>query len=238
MMSETTPQTVLLLTRPERQAKRFQAICAERLGFRPRTIFAPMMQIRPRLQFVLPPANETLIVSSENALDALFQRADMTGRKAFCVGRATTKSAQGYGLAAEYAGRTASELVDFLISLREPGPFAHARGVVSTGDIAARLTQAGLPTSEYVVYEQNALPLSDGARAILAIDRRIILPLFSPRSARLFFDAEPEVKAQLRTIALSQAVADEIPPWANTILANDPCAASVADCVARVFEHD
>ena len=231
-------QPILLLTRPERQAKRFQAECAEALGFRPQSLIAPLMEIQPRLQFLLPPDDQTLIISSENALDALFSRTDLTGREAICVGQATTKSAQGYGLAAVFGGRNATELVDNILNATDKRSFAHVRGNFTAGDIVERLRAAGHEAESYVIYDQVARPLSDGARTILKLERDVILPLFSPRSAELFFDSAPEFAARLRVIALSTAVADKVPEEVETHVAREPSASAMARHVATLFNQD
>lgn len=231
-------QPILLLTRPERQAKRFQAECAAVLGFRPQSLIAPLMDIQPRLQFVLPPEDQTLIITSENALDALFQRIDLTGRAAICVGKATTKSAQGYGLAALFGGRNAAELVETVLQDTTNGSFAHVHGNHSVGDIVAKLRDAGRNAQSYVIYDQVARPLSDGARTILKLERDVVLPLFSPRSAELFFQSAPDVAARLRVIALSTAVADKVPADVETHVAREPSAEAMARHVATLFNQD
>lgn len=230
-------QPILLLTRPERQAKRFQADCAEAFGFRPQTLIAPMMVIQPRLQFVLPPADETLLVTSENALDALFQRVDLTGRRAICVGQVTTKSAQGYGLAAEFGGPSAKALIDFIQQSDEPGPFGHVHGTYTTGDIVEELRDAGRKANGYVVYDQVAIPLSDGARTILGLNRQVILPLFSPRSARLFFDGNPPLNPGLDVVAISPAVAQVVPSQVSTTVAAEPTAVAMVQAVGSLIKQ-
>ena len=178
-MEETSPQTIMLLTRPERQSRRFLGQCSDVFGFRPQTLIAPMMQVVPRRQFILPPDDETILVTSENALDVLFDRSDLTGRRAICVGRNTTRSAQAYGLAAEYGGPNVAELFRFLVDSGEKGPFGHVRGEFTTGTLAGDLSSAGIPANEYIVYEQRAVPLTEGARTVLSLDRMVVVPLFS-----------------------------------------------------------
>jgi uroporphyrinogen-III synthase len=99
--------------------------------------------------------------------------------------------------------------VQRLKALRPDAPLLHLRGRHARGDIAGQLGAAGLPVREQIVYDQKSLPLSDAALACLKGPAPVIVPLFSPRSARLFAGAYPGPVAAVA--AISHAVADALP---------------------------
>jgi len=234
-MKDEEKNPVLLLTRPMRQAKRFQAACEANFGLAPRTLISPLMEIQARLQFVLPDEDTTLIISSENALDALFQRADLTGRRAICVGEVTTKSALGYGLAASFGGRSVDELLKFILTSGHRGPFVHMRGAYTTGNLVDELELSGFNAKDCIVYDQIARPLTDGARAVLKLERCVVLPLFSQRSAHLFFAMEPTINTDLKVVAISPAVAEAVAKPFKSLVAKEPTAAEIISIIKVFF---
>jgi uroporphyrinogen-III synthase len=79
----------------------------------------------------------------------------------------------------------------------------HVRGEHSRGDIAGRL---GEQIGEVVAYRQVSVPLSEKAREKLAGKHEVILPLFSPRTAQLFFKHDLQINAPVHVVAISNAV--------------------------------
>ena len=78
------------------------------------------------------------------------------------------------------------------------------------GDVARRLTGAGLPCGSQVLYQQLLCPLSEEAEAARTAQIPLIVPLFSPRSAAHFANLWPD-PAHLTLIAMSPAVANAMP---------------------------
>lgn len=150
-----------------------------------------------------------MIFTSETGVEAAVAGGWSLPRTAYCVGDRTAQAAQAAGFAARSAGGDATALVALLTGERPPGRLLHLRGAEARGDVAATLTAAGIPTDEAVVYDQKEQPLTDAARALLCGDAPVIVPLFSPRSARLFV-AAGDWRAPLWIAALSPTVADEI----------------------------
>lgn len=83
----------------------------------------------------------------------------------------------------------------------------HLHGEHTRGDVAARLRAAGLAVEARMVYRQVELPLSDTAHALLQGEAPVILPLFSPRSARLLAGQIEPPRAPCRIVAISTATA-------------------------------
>ncbi|SEH84197.1 uroporphyrinogen-III synthase [Paracoccus alkenifer] len=185
---------VVLLIRPQEAAERFAAQIAP-MGLR--ALISPMLRIVPvphdaaALQ-----AARGLVFTSENGVRFA---GPGRGRPAWCVGPRTAKAAAAAGYDAITGPGDAARLIP-LISDLGPG-WLHAHG---------RHLAARLPVPGVVVYDQQALPLSAQARALLAGDGPVILPLFSPRSARLAAQAVAPISAKgplppLRLIAISEA---------------------------------
>lgn len=152
-----------------------------------------------------------LIFTSANALNAY--RALGGSRRdipAIAVGEGTAAAARSLGFAVDVAGGNADRLVQHVLDCGYTGPLVHLRGDVSIGDVAKRLTSKGVPTTEAVLYEQRLEPFTQECREALSQDRPIIVPVFSPRTARQL-GVESVGLGAFAYAAISQAVADALP---------------------------
>ncbi|OWU76153.1 hypothetical protein ATO3_06405 [Marinibacterium profundimaris] len=171
-----------------------------------RVVISPVMRIEGRA--VQPPAEAAgLIFTSAHGVAEAARQDLLRDLPVFAVGEATAQAARANGWPATCAGLTADELVETLSRHPPETPLLHLRGTHARGDIAGRLTRAGLPTTEAVIYDQVAQPLSSRARDALNGADPVILPVFSPRSARLLV-ANLKPLAPLHVVALSSAVAE------------------------------
>lgn len=244
----------VLLTRPEPQARRFAAQLADRFGPGVAALITPLM----RTQFLAPvwPQGRAsgLILTSETgvraAADLRRAGADLPGF-AWCVGERTAQAAREAGFAATAGWGDADHLVDLITRQTGPGsitdPLWHLCGVDRRGDVAGRLTRAGIPTQAIPVYRQDPQPLTVAALAVLAQPGPVIVPLFSPRSTRLFADAvgaaAPAVRAALWLAPISMAAAGADPDQpavlhpARLEIAERPDASAMLDAIGRLL-HD
>lgn len=188
---------ILLLTRPRAQSERFAAGLAGPLAALPRVI-APLIEIVPQPLALDPTPYATLIFTSENGVAAFVAASGLRERPAWCVGPRTAAAAADEGFAvqaATAAGGTAEALIGCLRAARPATPLLHLRGAHAVTDLAGRLTAQGLDCDEAVIYAQEELPPSEGALAVLAGSAPVVLPLFSPRSARLAAAAAGQARA-------------------------------------------
>ena len=234
-MSDLRP--VLLLTRPEAAAQRFagQVAAMTRTGFE--TVISPLMRIAPIEGRVELGGATGVILTSVHALPAL-EAADPDRRcTVFAVGAATAAAAERSGFTAHAMGGDAAALVDRLITRAVKGPLVHLHGRHSRGDVAARLTAAGIETVEQVVYDQIAEPLSETAQAALNGDAPVILPLFSPRSAMLASEVV-QGRAPLHVVSISAATASAAAQLARTgaVTVPHPNAVEMAQAVAGLLD--
>lgn len=198
----------LLMTRPLAAAERFVAGLPEAARARLRVIYAPLMEIRPAQAPVSLQGVKGVIFTSANGVETA-SRETAARLPAYCVGERTAQAAAKAGWRASCLGHCADELVAALLSQRPEAPLLHLRGGHARGEIAERLTSGGIPCREQILYDQVLLPLTEEAKAALAAQTDVIVPLFSPRTARHFANLCGDA-AHLHLIALSPAVAEPL----------------------------
>ncbi|MCC1491208.1 uroporphyrinogen-III synthase [Cognatishimia sp. F0-27] len=205
----TQPRPILLMTRPPDQAAAFvRTVTCDAEAPDCETLYAPLFEIVPKGDLPELGQFDHLIFTSGNGVAAF---ADALGAvappaiPAWCVGDATAAAARALGLEARSAKGDADRLVKTMRDAGVTGRGLHLRGHHARGNVAGRLTAAGLPTDDVVIYDQRARPLTSEACAALDGTRPVVLPIFSPRSARLL--AERTTRAPLLVVAMSDSVA-------------------------------
>lgn len=192
---------ILVLTRPKAAAQRFLTQVEAALGREVPHVISPILQIQP--VGVWPDLSGVeVILTSEHAV-----RGDLTGITTHCVGSRTAEAAAAQGAQLQTVAVNAEALLQKLGT--QPANYAHLCGSHKAVDFSARLTAAGLSCRDHQVYAQVAQPLSDDARAALEGEDPALLPLFSPRSARLVGEAIAKPGPHLQVIGMSDAVAEE-----------------------------
>jgi len=199
---------VILLTRPEASSRRMATILAAVLGNRVDICVSPLIEIVPDPRLPALDGIRTLIFTSAHGVAAYVAAKGPTTLPCYTVGDATAHAAREAGLPAISAGGDAEALIARIIADEAVGPMLHLRGAHAAGEIADRLSALGCPVSQAIMYTQNARLLSADALALLQGDRPVVLPLFSPRSARLIGDGP--VNALVYVVAMSQNVADAL----------------------------
>lgn len=226
----------VLLTRPLAQSRRFARALRAAWGGPLQITISPLMQ-PTFLQSPLPEGPFAgLIFSSETGVAAFLRLPRQPFGPAWCVGKQTLAAAKKAGLETVLAAKDAASLLSAIITARPEGHLLHLRGEDSVGDIAATLTSAGIPTAEAILYAQRPVALTATARRLLQKPAPVIVPLFSPRSARLFLAAAAPV-APLRIAALSPAVVDNLAfgPKAIIATASSPDAGAMIETVISLL---
>jgi uroporphyrinogen-III synthase len=179
----------LLLTRPQAASDRFATAAQEVLGADCPVLIAPLMQTV--WQGDLPDLADIrdVIFTSEAALRGFCRLSGRRDMRAWCVGARTAAAARGAGFDVCQGPGDAVGLAA-LINAAGPGHrYVWPRGTYVARDIADLLISAGTETVSAVIYDQRALPLTVAAQDLLSRPDPVLLPLFSPRSARLFLSA-------------------------------------------------
>jgi len=196
-------RTTLLLTRPHHSAQAFAAGLSEQARARVDVLIAPLMEISG---LGVAPDLSGMAAVIFTSVNGVAQAPRGQGRQAFCVGTRTTAAAKAHGWDASQAGDTAAELIETVKQNRPIGPVLHLGGRHTRGQIADRLTLAGIPARHIALYDQKLLPLSP--QADVALKRRCIVPVFSPRTAQNLAQLARGALQHAHIVALSKAVAE------------------------------
>lgn len=233
MANNASPTPIpLILTRPEPASKAFFDSLDTGTRQRVRPIISPLIDI-VALDVPLSIApQEGVIFTSANAVRLA---PPGNGRRAFCVGAATTDAARHNGWTAQQSGTDAKTLVSQLIAAPPAQPLIHLSGRHTRGDIAEHLQRAGLVVRNIAIYDQHLRPLAQPAADAILQNDRVIVPLFSPRTAAQFASAVPR-PISCHIISLSQAVADTLgtADWGELTIVRDPTAQAMGAALAKV----
>jgi uroporphyrinogen-III synthase len=239
MVRQSTGNPVpVLLTRPLAQSQEFAAALADRFDDALHPVISPLMEVE-LLTPDLPPEDFVgVIFTSATGVEASVPFAGRLPTLAYCVGARTAKVARAAGFTAISADGNADALVDLIIARPPGGRLLHLRGEETRGEVAERLTTAGIGTVSMIVYRQRPLPLTGKALELLANTGVVIVPLFSPRSAALMSGLVPvDHRADVYVAAMSRAVADAV-RFRNgrLIVAARPDAAAMLDALAKLID--
>ncbi len=225
------PPTILL-TRPDADSARF-AQCLREAGIQAEIVISPLLGISSL--DVAPDFDEVrgVIFTSRNGVASVAA----WNLPAWCVGQATRDSAAHAGWQAISGGGDAEALLQTILADAPAGPLLHVRGEHARGDLAARLSAAGIPTDEVVSYRQEAKALSSEAKRLIQGDFPLILPIFSPRTARHLCTLGP-FAAPLKVVAMSAAVAQALTELdvQNTVIASQPNAEAMIEAISGLID--
>lgn len=228
---QTSAAPILIVTRPPSGAAAFLSALDRQVEVHT----APALRI-DELPAELPHHPDSVIFSSANGVRASARFA-LGGLPAYCVGARTTEVAQDHGFDARQAGQTAKDLVAHVLANGPTGRILHLRGTESRGDIANCLRSAGLDAEELVVYAQIPLTADPGLCALAKGSRRLIFPLFSPKSAQILHGLK--ITAPISVIAISSAVLEEldVARTADVIVSDEPTLAGMIAATRGVLSR-
>lgn len=203
MANNAQTSTSLLLTRPQDSADRFLARLDPDVLGGVTVCISPLMKIVPT---GLAPDLSGYAGAVLTSAQVVALAPESTGLPAYCVGAQTAERAAKAGWAVAVIAETADALVAALIARGPAGPLVHLAGAHRRGDIALRLGNRGIPVDELTLYDQHLLPLNATAQSLLKGPGPVIVPMFSPRTARQFVD-QAQTTASAHVVAISPAVA-------------------------------
>lgn len=219
----------ILLTRPLPQSLRFADQLA---GLGRQVVISPLMAVE-MLPALRPDGDfGAVIFTSETAVSGGVQ--DLP-KRAFCVGKRTADVARAAGFLAQSADGDWRNLFDLILRDRPEGRLLFLHAEEAATDLPNALNRAGLETISLKTYRQNPQPLTEQAIQILRQDGPVIVPLFSARSATLFWAEYARIQAiaPIYVAALSRQVATGISA-AHLGIAARPDAKAMVDAVAEL----
>lgn len=197
----------LLLTRPRASAEEF-AIAARWAG---KVVISPVLRVTFR-NVPEPAAGEGVVLTSQHGVAALAMATARRDMPLWCVGPGTSAAARAAGFTqVQVAGGTAQALRDMLCATPPDCPLVHMCGAHVVTDLVSDLRAARLRARAVICYDQQALDLTDAACQLLRDQGQVVLPVFSPRSARLVAQAWHKLdhpRAELHALAISRAGAE------------------------------
>ena len=196
----------LIITRPVDAANLFASFFEKELK-KEQIIISPVLEIkffkRPKTLKKI----HCLIFTSSNGVKAAGQ-ATNSHIKALCVGDRTTKLASSLGYSAEKFGDNVEQLLNTLSKGEKiDGDILHIHGKYTKGDLVNQLREAGFLCNEWIGYDQIAQNLSLPALSAFEKGDKVILPIFSERTALLLKKQIPTFE-RCHIIAISSAVAN------------------------------
>lgn len=220
MARQSTP---VLVTRPQVEGEAFAAALTARFGDRLRPVVAPLLAPRALSPDFPDGTFAAVVFTSAQAVKAASAWRDRLPALAWCVGHKTAQAATEAGFHARSADGDAESLLAALAAEPPPGAILYLRGVDTSVNILEKLEKTGIPAREIVVYVQEPQDLTPDALSILQAADPVIVPLFSPRTARLFRAAlPPDTRAPLHIAAMSANVADALGDLPHAALAVAP----------------
>lgn len=177
---------ILLLTRPQAASDRFAAEARTALGADWPVLIAPLM--RTIWQGALPEMLNLsdVIFTSETALRGFCRLSARRDMRAWCVGARTTAAAERAGFAVCQGPGDAQGLAALIAKTCAAKQLLWPHGKDIARNMDDLLVSVGIETVSAVIYDQQPVPLTAEALTLLSGHMPVLLPLFSPRSARLF----------------------------------------------------
>jgi uroporphyrinogen-III synthase len=220
-----------LLTRQAASSERF----ARRLAGR--VVISPLM----RPEFLVPEipalAFSAVVFSSETGVEAAQGLRLKLPRRAYCVGGHTAAAARASGFEAISAEGDVAALAEMILAKEGKGPILIIRPEIVAGKLHQRVERAGIHAVSAIAYRQQALKLTQEAVDLLTGDQPVLLPLFSPRSAKLFCGEFRRIAGStpLFIVAISSAVIAELDIPAQDIkVADRPVAEAMYQALAEM----
>lgn len=194
----------LLITRPVNSASDFASFFERELQ-KNQIIISPVLKIKFFKRPKKLEKSHFVIFTSSNGVKAAGE-ASNSNIRAMCVGDRTTNLASSFGYLAEKFGDNVEQLISTLCKDQKiKEEILHVHGKYTKGNVVTKLRGAGFLCNEWVGYDQVASKLSISALNAVKRGNKIVLPIFSERTALL-------LKEQISTfdkchiIAISSAV--------------------------------
>jgi uroporphyrinogen-III synthase len=201
---------LVILTRPRAASDRFAEALRAECG--PLAVaILPLMEIAPLGRNLDLEGIAALIFTSAAGVETFATLSTDRSLPAWCVGDRTAEAARDIGLMATSAGGDAKALTALMLDAQPKGRLLHLHGAHLSADIAEALCRHGLRAEGRAIYDQVSIPQGAALATALAHPGPIFVPLFSPRSARLFVQAAGDAVGRIHPVVISEATRAALP---------------------------
>ncbi len=198
-------------------------------------IMSPLIKIVPCDVRGIDCNPDHLIFTSANAVAQIDRIGLSRAGVAWCVGQRTAVAAGAAGFVTRSVNGTGADLLALIRSENPTGTFLHLHGRHTYVSFAQEL---GERCRGLCVYDQIAVPPSNAARTALVGTAPVIIPLYSPRSARIM-TSSVQITAPTWMVAISAQTADHSPPANDRVrwrVAATPDQKGMLDATRLVFD--
>lgn len=226
---------ILLLTRPEGGNERFCLNIEHRLG-QCEILDSPLQKIEFLETLIEVKEESILIFTSINGLRAS-EKYNLRNKKCFVVGENTRKIATSAGYEVLASSSDQENLLK-LIKLKNPTEsMVHIRGKYVAGNLCDSLKNNGFSCFEITGYNQQPLKIKKQIFHKVKSGRPVILPIFSPRSAKLLLN-ELDLTG-FHVAAMSEAVSKELGSvdLAELIISEKPDLTSMQEATLAILRR-
>lgn len=226
---------VLLLTRPLDGNERF-CLNIEHLLSQCEILDNPLQKIEFLEALIEVKEGSILIFTSINGLRAS-KKYNLRNKKCFVVGENTRKIAASSGYEVLGSSSDQENLLK-LIKLKKPTEsMVHIRGKHTAGNLCGSLKNSGFSCFEITGYNQKPLKIKKQVFQKVMSGRPVILPIFSPRSAKLLLK-ELDLTG-FHVVAMSEVVSKELAgvDLAELIISKKPDLISMQEATLAILRR-
>lgn len=228
----------VLITRPKAQAEAFAASLEAAHGGPLHCVISPLIEIAPVAVVGALDEVKHVVFTSINGVSQAMRVGIPVGITAWCVGSRTAQAATELGFDVRIADGNNRSLVALIVAQAPVGRMVHLRGRHVAGTVVDDLAAAGINCEAVIAYDQVAIAPTQLALDTLKGETPIIVPLFSPRSAKLFGQIA-DFNAPLHLVVISEAidvVQQNAPVVSRAVAKSRDGAGMVAATLARYAE--
>ena len=204
-MPEFSP--VILLSRPRAQAEAFADDLRKRFGEDLRIEISPILEIEFLSPEVTLPVVAAYVFTSRNAVLAWEASGMACQGTAYCVGNRTANAAAKIGFSAISAGGDVNALIKLIKKENIQEPLIYPRGENVKVDLKSALAKTGHSVTDCIVYRQKKVALDPLIESRLRSEKHLIIPVFSPLSAKWLSQSLVSLPSQATVVALSPDIA-------------------------------
>lgn len=217
----------ILMTRPRLASERFLAQLEATRAPLGRVVISPAISIETFGASMDASRFGGVVATSSNAFVDVHGQGDVV---AWCVGDATADAARRSGFKAISAGGDAQDLLTLITAARPRSPLLYLRGTHVSRDLGQWLVEHGFDVEQRVVYDQPESEPTAEAIGLLRSGEPVLVPLFSPRSAKIVASWVLGIEGPVTAVAMSDTIATA---WGGQVVVSPrPTATAMVRAVA------